>query len=99
MRAKHLKMASSMNMDSDDEELLRPSIGTKTWNITPDMVESVLAVCPHASREAIKCDLNQTNSVTTTINRILDGEVRTYGFNTTTGSVVVEKIRVKIAMF
>lgn len=71
-------MASSMDIDSDDEDLLQPSIASKPWIITPDMVEEVLAVCPDASREAIKRDLYQTRSVTSTINRILDGEVRAH---------------------
>ncbi|KAK3724992.1 hypothetical protein QZH41_017466 [Actinostola sp. cb2023] len=65
-------MASLMG-DSDDDELLQPSFAFKPLNVTSDMVDSVLAVCPDASREVITADLYYTSSAATTINRILDG--------------------------
>ena len=68
-------MASALESDSEDDELLQPSFATKTFTVTAEMVDNVLAVCPGAGREVIRTDLYYTNSITTTINRILDGRV------------------------
>jgi len=68
-------MASAMCDDSDKDDLLQPSFTINTFTVTAEMVDSVLAVCPGVSREEVTKDLQYTNNISTTINRILDCRV------------------------
>jgi hypothetical protein len=44
--------------------------------VTQDMVDEVLAICPHVPLRLVRRDLAGTLSVETTVNRILDGSLR-----------------------
>lgn len=74
-------MASAMHADSDDEELLKPAFTTNAFTVTAEMIDNVLSVCPGVDSEDIIKDLQYTNNISTTINRILDGRVGKVVFN------------------
>ena len=64
-------MATSSRTDD------QPVFGQKSDGVvSKDMVSNVLAVCSHLEADDIVKDLRFTGSVTSTLNRIFDGEVR-----------------------
>ncbi|XP_048575585.1 crossover junction endonuclease EME1 isoform X2 [Nematostella vectensis] len=93
-------MAAVMECDSsdDDADLMQPILALKPFTVTQDMIDSVLAVCPDVSVADTGRDLEITRNVSSTINRIFDGQFLS-GFSTSTYSTSHQSDCLPIAKF